>query len=254
MDNAVDTVSGPVLTERLHQFLLGPTVTISRLHIVLSELRARGWSAVFFGGLLRDLAAFGSSAVPRDIDIVVAGATNDEIFAVFEKFVVRKTRFGGMVIDLGPLEADIWSLSSTWAFQTGEFGNASFSSLPNSTFLNVEAVAIDALRQQGARCVFESGFFDALAKQEVEINFEPNPFPALCVVRSVVTLQSLRFSAGPRLIQYILNWRRRLGIPALLDAQLSHYGRIVVKAKELDRISVELAAGIAPVDATLWQA
>ena len=50
--------------------------------------------AFLFGGTLRDLLVFGS--LPRDLDIVVRTSNLETFAGDFERYLVRRTRFGGM--------------------------------------------------------------------------------------------------------------------------------------------------------------
>jgi hypothetical protein len=60
----------------------------------------------------------------------------------------------------------------------------------------------------------------------VEINLEDNPFPSLCVVRSLLTAQRLRFSLGPRLVRYILHYGKLIPLEELEAVQMPHYGKV----------------------------
>jgi hypothetical protein len=226
----------------LQIYLRGPCITRSRLPWVLEQLKYNGWRAVFFGGLLRDLMEFGSSANPRDLDIVVDASSNDELYAFFKEIVVRRTRFGGLVIDLGPLRADLWCLRNTWAFGTGAFAQRSFVTLPKTTFLNVEAVAVE-ISGNGDPRVFDDGFFAAFGRREIDINFGTNPFPALCVVRSLITASSLHFALGNRLVDYIVRRSDHLAANEYVEAQLSHYGEILLPAERISNVIGMLKTG-----------
>ena len=60
--------------------------------------------------------------------------------------------------------------------------------MPKTTFLNVEAVAVELNpRPTRSRKLYESGFFEGVATETIEINLEENPFPDLCVARSLLT-------------------------------------------------------------------
>lgn len=239
MSNRHAGITERELISRLRQFLRTPTIAASRLPWLVERITNNGWPAVFFGGLLRDLSVQGDQIRPRDFDIVVSGPSNDELYSAFRAVTIRRTRFGGLVLDLGPFRADVWSLQSTWAFQTDAFTNHSLYTLPRTTFLNVEAIAVDLTCQR----IFDAGFLKAIAMREMEVNFEPNPFPELCVVRSLVTAANLSFSLGKNLVHYLLYWSSQFGMADLLSAQLSHYGRIVLPARQIENSLTLLKAG-----------
>src|SRR5271157_1476053 len=174
------------LRSRLTRFLGNGTSWKRPLREVIGRIEKERWRAVIFGGVVRDLAVFGPAERPRDVDIVLAGASADEIERVFEAWVVRRTRFGGVRLLVEKWMFDIWDVSSTWGIH--QLGlDPSFGELPKTTFLNVEAVAAEISSNPGfERRIYSGAFFKALEERTVNINFEDNPFPALCVVRSLI--------------------------------------------------------------------
>src|SRR5579885_949724 len=67
------------------------------------ELREAGVAAVFFGGTLRSLLfsrlAKKKPGRPRYIDIVIAGATVEQLRDRFRTLISRETRFGGLRLE-----------------------------------------------------------------------------------------------------------------------------------------------------------
>lgn len=195
----------------------------------LKVIRAHSWPAVIFGGLPRDLMVYGVRARPRDIDIVVDNASISEIASVFKKSWVKRTRFGGLKLYMNKCLFDIWPLSETWAFRGCSSLGKNFADLPKTTFLNVEAVAVQMDERFGKDSeVFSAGFFEALKDKTIEINWAENPFPQLAVVRSLITAANLNFSLGPKLAEYIIYHGKRAHMSQLMEAQFSHYGRRVL--------------------------
>ena len=168
---------------------------------------------------------YGPGARIRDVDIVVAGATVADIATVFRDSVRRRTRFGGVSLNVQGWRFDIWPLEQTWAFREGILPRSDISELPKSTFLNVEAVAVD-LEHEGTRNVYEHGFFQGITKRVVEINLEDNPHPDLCIVRSLFIAARLGFSIGPRLVRYVAKHSSVYTMAELLQVQRSHYGGV----------------------------
>src|SRR5438128_121469 len=112
----------------------------------LHHLRRSNVKAVFFGGTLRALLLArlqqGRFGRPRDLDIVVSGASLDELRERFQHSVRRETRFGGLQLECMNWQFDIWPLEHTWAFQTQPELIPQFAALPLTTFFNLEAVAV----------------------------------------------------------------------------------------------------------------
>lgn len=193
---------------------------------------------VLFGGVLRDLMTDGHACKPRDVDLVVDEHSLRRIEETFAERIVRRTRFGGLHLRINEIPIDLWSLPQTWAFEQGHI-KTEFEQLPRTTFLNVEAVIarFDPSTQAEPE-IFEYGFFEAMRTRVLEINFEPNPFPELCVIRSLVCAMKLRFSIGPRLARYISRQASSCDDERFEQVQESHYGYSPIGRKML-RSSLE---------------
>lgn len=168
---------------------------------------------------------YGRSACPRDVDIVVDGVSVDDLESVFRASVVRRTRFGGLQLRVDSWMFDIWPLAETWALRERLIPQSGASALPRSTFLNVEAVAVEIQVSPGRpRALYARGFFEGIASRTLDINLEANPHPTLCIVRSLITAAQLRFEIGPRLAAYIESRSRHMPLDELVAVQMAHYG------------------------------
>jgi hypothetical protein len=184
---------------------------------VVERIRRRGWSAALFGGSLRDLLVGSSPLGPRDFDLVVAAVTVSSLEAVFAEDIRRRTRFGGLHLLVEGVPFDVWPLEQTWAFQAGLGLEPSFAALPRTTFLNVEAVAVE-ITGGDAGTIHEAGAFASVLSRTLEINFEPNPTPLQCVVRSLATARRLGFGLGPGLARYLVARGAALSVEELTEA------------------------------------
>lgn len=222
------------LRKRVGWFLTRQVKQRQPMRDVLSELRASPVQIYLFGGLLRDLTVYGMKAKPRDIDIVVEQLSTQELYPYLLRHVKRETRFGGLHLDNQGWLFDVWPLHETWAFRNQVIHNTDVSELPKTTFLNVEAVVIQLSSYRGkGRCIYSSGFFEGISNKVVEINLEENPFPALCVVRSLITAARLQFQIGPRLARYIAHHMRKISMEELIDVQRHHYGTVKCRQNQL---------------------
>jgi hypothetical protein len=158
--------------------------------------------------------------MPRDVDIVVDGCSTEQLRYLFNDLPHRTTRFGGLRLDHG-ITVDIWSLQDTWAFKNLLFA-PSFTELPKTTFLNVEAVV--AGLHDRRRPILSAGFFEGIEEEILNINLEHNPYPALCVIRALTLAAELRFSLSKQLASYIVDHAHVFPVDALMEAQRSHYG------------------------------
>lgn len=198
----------------------------------LRELRKTDVQSVFFGGTLRSLLLsriyankFGR---PRDVDIVITGATIEALRDQFEAIVSRETRFGGLQLRRREWQFDLWPLHQTWAFVRDKVSEPEFSELPRTTFFNMESIAVEVWAQPGcARKVFsgDDQFFEGILNQTLEINREENPYPELCVLRALIMASTLDFAIGPRLATYIAKHGEHLTENDLEYVQHKHYGQ-----------------------------
>ena len=208
----------------------------------IDVLRDCNWQSVFFGGTLRSLLlsylANSPYARPRDIDIVVGTPSVNAIHERFATYVHRKTRFGGLQLHRAEWQFDVWPLNQTWAFVEDATPRPSFEALPETTFFNVEAVAIELWPSRGRpRAIFSGNdqFFSGLLDRLLEINRPANPFPELCVVRSLVMANSIRFRIGPGLASYMTREGDGVSIRTLQDIQRKHYGSVRLTGDAIER-------------------
>lgn len=193
-----------------------------------------GWVAYLFGGVPRGLDRQGPSYVARDLDLVFRDDHFEAFQRSFSRSVVRQTRFGGVHLNVEGLEIDAWPLSSTWAFRERHVLYASFESLPKTTFLNADGIVVEFGPRPGhPRRIYRDGLDKLEDSQELEIELEANPFPALCVVRSLKLSSDWQIPMGARLVEYCLKTMATLPLEAFLEVQTRHYGSVYFDATRL---------------------
>ncbi len=206
-----------------------------KLGLVLDTFAAYPeWEAHVFGGFPRDLMVAGIDAAPRDVDIVLAQDRIIEVKSELAEYVERVTRFGGLHLSLYGWDVDVWSLEQTWAFRKDDQFDDTFADLPKTTFLDVDAVAVPI--SESSSHVHEHGFFDAICARTVGLNYRPNPYPALCVVRALDIARRLDFSLNAELVSYILETVQEQSTSALVEAQESHFGTIRLSPSTLNQM------------------
>lgn len=205
---------------------------------MLLQIKSNNWRAVIFGGTIRSLMlGKGLSRRPRDIDIVLNSVNVEQIRDEFSNLVVRQTRFGGVKLQDRGVEFDIWPLDKTWAYVSDDSKCRTYVNLPKTTFLNIEAIAIDVWPEKNGekRNIYtdNDSFFNAILTSTIEINRHENPYPELCVVRSLLMAASLKYKIGYNLAEYIVTYGRRLSSLELENIQINHYGRVKIQGKIL---------------------
>ncbi len=201
------------------------------------------WVPYLVGGTLRDLLVSSGSSMdfqPRDIDIIVDGASREQLQEVLEGALTfeRFTRFGGLHLScslpsITRVLFDIWSLADTWGFHAQNIAPR-IEDFPKTTFLNIDSCALELIPSHGEqRRLFEKGFFESIATRVLDVNYAPNPYPFVCVVRAMILAVQLDFTVALPLAEFILDHASKGGIDQLLEAQQSHYGSVRCDAEEL---------------------
>jgi hypothetical protein len=212
---------------------------------VAQRLNCSGWSSYLVGGTLRDLLVADHSeqgVQPRDIDIIVRGATREQLQDLLGQFLVleRLTRFGGLHLSRSfpsgsRVLFDIWTLADTWGFHSQQIVPR-IEDFPETTFLNIDSCAVELKETEGKeRALFEKGFFTGIAKRVLDMNYEPNPYPFVCAARALVIAVQLDFVLSRALAEFVLHHSAAGGVEALIEAQQSHYGAVRCDAEELER-------------------
>lgn len=229
-ESLVASSNSTILRERLNRFLANHSAWKLPLRKTLGRVGENSWTAVIIGGVLRDLVLFGNSEVPRDVDVVVGDTNAKDLERAFEDLIHERNRFGGLRLRSTGWMIDIWALRDTWAFREHLKEPVSFDSLVQTTFLNVEAVAAEIPTQHGRpRPIYSAGFFESITRKVLDINFEPNPHPDLCVIRSITTALRLNWRISKRLGAYIVQHASPIPLQKLMAVQESHYGRIRIQ-------------------------
>ena len=200
---------------------------------MVRELKESGLEAVVFGGTLRSLLYSRlyecRPGRPRDVDLVVRGASLLDVEKRFGKYLARHTRYGGLCLKREGWQFDVWPVGNTWAFRHEHYRDAGFAELPFTTPFNLEAIAVEAWPCVGRpRQVFsgDDRFFEGILSGIVELNCADNPYPALTVVRGLVLATDLGYDVGPKLADYIAAYGASMTELQFDEQQLGHYGCI----------------------------
>src|SRR5262245_3684541 len=131
------------LRRKLRHFLWDERSRKAARANAIRKIMERGWRSCLFGGVLRDIFVKSPWAKMRDIDIVVADVTVEDLNSAFSEFVVRRTRFGGLTLSINGWLFDIWPLNTTWGCKYFPLYANDFFVLPWTTFFSVEAIAVE---------------------------------------------------------------------------------------------------------------
>lgn len=233
---------------------------------VLKGWQERGVAPILFGGVLRDLVVLGRRHYPRDVDVVLQRGTTEGILNDFSERQFRLNRFGGVHLTLNRWAFDVWPLEKTWAFTQNRSLAPTAGNLPKTTFLDVEAIAVTLKAPDRVGQIISNGFFEAIERRRIGINYRDNPFPGLSAVRALVTASKLQFAISVDLARYFVNAVEGLGVRELIYAQEQHYGKVWFRGSDLEVLrdyfsreaatdqqeSVSLPARYQPTQLRLW--
>ena len=138
------------LQKSLKDYLNYTSFKRDELKNFLGVVNEFGESAIF-GGMIRDFLIGSPKGFKGDIDIVVDSQSLDELFIVFQNYQILRNKFGGLRINLGSWEIDIWRLSDTWAFSNVPGISPILSNLPFTTFFELDSICYN-LRSKKIVC------------------------------------------------------------------------------------------------------
>jgi hypothetical protein len=224
------------LRARLSRFVADNSKCCSYRHEALRKIREFKGKAFLCGGAVRDILLSDSlnSIFPRDLDIILGYAEIEKVADSFSDCTKRWNCYGGVSIQVKDWSIDMWPLDKTWAFTHNYVEGKGFSDFPKTTFLNIEAVAIQLFGRKGKkREIYSKGFFEAILDRTIEINLEENPNPRTCIVRSLNVAKKFKFAIGPNLARYIKRYANQIGLEELLELYQVRYRSIHLSVNEL---------------------
>ncbi len=209
-----------------NRVLLSKRAEFRDLRFVLDRIQSADSTPVVFGSILRGWALDGPNAQVRDLDVVVMDGDFDRVVAEFSERIVRRTRFGGLVLRVGAWRVDVWPLQETWAIRAGLLREATIDALLRSTFFNIEALALTVRSGPGSPelVLADFGALAAISDRLLDVNLEANPYPDLCVIRTFLISSSMGFDLAPRLALYVARHAGHVDSERLDRIQIAHYG------------------------------
>jgi hypothetical protein len=214
------------LRARMRRFVADKSKWCSCRYKALRRIREFEQHAFLCGGAVRDilLSNTRNQIIPRDLDIVLGYAEIKNIADSFSDCTKRWNCYGGVTIQVKDWSIDMWPLQKTWAFEKKHVGGKGFSDFPKTTFLDIEAVAVQLFGTNGKkRAIYSKGFFEAILNNTIEINLRENPNPPACVVRSLSVAKRFKFAIGPKLARYITHCANQVGLEKLLEVYQDRY-------------------------------
>jgi hypothetical protein len=224
-----------ILRRKLSQFLV-TSGEVGDAVSVLKKWEQKGWGPILFGGVIRDLMIFGTRQYPRDVDVVLTQATNEEVIRDVGPEDFHLNRFGGLHMNIHRWIFDVWPLRTTWRFTVDKTLLPTPENLPRTTFFDVEAIAVTLDGPEKIGDIFTAGFFEAIEKRCIDINYRNNPYPTLCAVRTIIMAWKLHYHISARLAHYFIDTVLEYGASELVLTQKQHYKQVLLQEREIDEL------------------
>ena len=203
-----------------------PMDTLAGFIDFLSASLPRG-EIYLFGGVLRDLAAFGRRGFSSDVDIVVEGDWLG--FAQYLEWVgAKRNKFGGYRVYAGEWPIDIWNAEETWAVRQGLVPYVGIESLTRTTVLNWDAILMN---WRSKRFICSPTYLDDLRRRALDVVLEANPNPLGMAVRVFRHLSAKEAKSVSRTaVSYLERCTRAYSFEDLRRAEFASYGNSVIES------------------------
>jgi hypothetical protein len=187
------------LQRNLGEYLERRTVGRPELKQAIAEVITALPDTVIFGGMIREFALGNARGFVSDIDLV-STASQREISLVVAKYQAVRNKFGGFRFVIEKQRFDVWSLSDTWAFQSGFAVGETFADLLTTSFFNVDAACYHVEKRE-LLCL--AGYDGWMQRRILDINLLQNPQPPRMAHRALILMQTRQLGVTRRLAEYI---------------------------------------------------
>ena len=187
------------LERNLGEYLGRRAVGRPKLKQAIAEVIAVLPDTVIFGGMIREFALGNARGFVSDIDLV-STASQTEISLAVAKYQAVRNKFGGFRFVIEKQRFDVWSLSDTWAFQSGFAFGETFADLLTTSFFNVDAACYHVDKRK-LLCL--PGYDRWMQRRILDINLLQNPQPPSMARRALVLMQTCQLGVTRRLAEYI---------------------------------------------------
>lgn len=192
------------------------------------QTRLKDIEAVIFGGFIRDAVL---NRTPYDIDIVFTKAEFRTVRERLRGYEIAVTGFGGLKLkNAEGVRIDLWALEETIALKAQGLTEPTFHDLLKTTFFNIQTIAVDL---QDLTTIYSNGFYEVMRDRVLEINYEPNPYPAHCVTCTFVMQLKTGFRLGPKLIDYMKRRTADVRLQDIVRMQKLRHGEILVSEESI---------------------
>jgi hypothetical protein len=209
----------------------------SMLNILVSKTQV-----YLFSGVIRNYFIQRKFDKLRDVDFIISDELDIEL--LFPNLTINKNSFGGYKLVIESITIDLWIVKNTWALNQGQIKlpYKQLDHLPNTTFFNFSSIIFSLNNKD-----FTIGkpFLRFLKYKKIDVVFEENPYPGLCIVNSFYYSDKYHFKLSRKLVEYILaNYEDNIN--DFENIQIKHFGEIIYEKTYLNRRINELCSPSLP--------
>lgn len=163
------------------------------INYFLSRLETTSNNGVgVFGGAVRD---WHLGKTPKDIDIVI---DTPYFKHVLEGVEVTNNFFGGNVIIIDGITFDVWNLSDTYAFKSGQF-SASWENLVLSVPFNLDSIIV----MTDGKVYDHPSFWSGLNNKEIDLMNAVHKDPKFLAQRALLFAKKYQFALSSKLTDFV---------------------------------------------------
>lgn len=178
--------------------------------------------AFIFGGVISNYFLRFRRIIPKDIDIVIS-KMNVQIDNLLNEYLIRKNRFNGYKLKIKSMQYDIWKTEDTWTLYKNPILQKEDMEmfLPETVFFNITSCLYDLKKKQ---LLLPERFKNGINNRELSIINEDNPYPILCIVKSMEYRENFGLTFTDRLLWYIFRHKDKINRDECRIIQNGHYG------------------------------
>lgn len=210
-----------------YDYLFSAVFNSSEEEILIKDLEGQT-DVYLFGGITRDhlFSSFTKHSLDEteDIDIVVTELNIDTI----QKYIVKRTKFGGYKLKINGSLYDIWELKDTWNYnKIDKKINSDLVKLSKLVFFSFNT----SIYWINKRLWYISREFGKSVRNEVlDIVFGQNPYPELSIIRAYKYFKKYNYILSPRMKNYL---KSNFDPVELENYQKDRYGSIRYNINDL---------------------
>ena len=228
-----------LLQSRFSDYLNDSVFTSRAEKSLIEHILANG-DACIFGGVIRDFILDRDAGVHRDVDLVIY-KIDTQLEKYLHRYLIKKNRFGGYKLYINDKSYDLWTLNDTWALRQYSKTRHSLKILPHTSFFNVNAIIFSLCHN---KFFMHKKFRQSIEDKVLDIVYEGNPCPELCIIKTFQHVNELGMSISQRVVDYLNRWFNDVK-EKLIDIQVSHFGHIRYSIEELERFACNAEVGFA---------